>query len=97
MQTLSTNNITKDNSDEILLIIDVLARHVHEEWVRGRLEDGWTWGPVRNDQLHQHPNLVPYDELAESDKEYDRNTAMATIRALQTLGFHIEKNVNSEK
>lgn len=89
--TIDTLENTNNCSEDFLQLIDILARQVHEQWMHGRLEEVWTWGPVRNDQLHQHPNLVPYDDLAENDKDYDRNTALATIRTLHTLGYRIEK------
>ena len=35
--------------------------------------------------------LVPYDELPESEKDYDRNTAMQTLKLILKLGYRIEK------
>ena len=36
------------------------------------------------------PLLVPYNELAESEKEYDRNTALETIKLIIKMGYRIE-------
>lgn len=47
------------------------------------------YGPARNDELKQHPGLVPYDELSESEKEYDRVTAMEALKAIYALGYKI--------
>jgi hypothetical protein len=56
-----------------------------------RLSDGWTYGPERNDALRQTPCLVPYDELPESEKSYDRETAGCVIQALLEEGFSITR------
>lgn len=66
-----------------------IAANVHEVWAQQRIAEGWTCGAVRNDALMQHPCLVPYDQLPESEKEYDRNTAQETLRLIVALGFSI--------
>ena len=57
----------------------------------GRVKEGWTYGKTRNDELKQHPCLVPYGDLSDSEKEYDRNTAMETLKLIMKLGYKIEK------
>src|SRR5262249_55787800 len=69
----------------------LLARNTHENWARQKLDDGWRYVPERNDERKEHPNLVPYEELSEEDKEYDRRTAMETLKAILALGYRIEK------
>ena len=76
---------------EIQQIGEMLAKNAHEIWSAQRLADGWTWGPVRDDARKQHPCLVPYEELAESEKEYDRLTAGETLKVLLAMGFDIRK------
>lgn len=71
----------------LLSILEELAQNVHENWAAGRLRDGWSYGSVRNDELKEHPSLIPYEELPESEKEYDRATVLAT------LGFLKEYNL----
>jgi hypothetical protein len=78
-------------SPEVLAIAEILARHVHDSWVRVRLAQGWRNGPRRDDRKKEHPCLVPYDELSEEEKESDRQTTLATLRALSDLGFEIRK------
>lgn len=78
-------------SEELLELREAIAENVHDIWSQGRLRDGWTYGPVRNDVLRQNPCLVPYEELPESEKEYDRNTAMETLKSIIKLGWKIEK------
>ena len=68
-----------------------IAKNVHDVWAAGRIKDGWTYGPVRDDANRQHPCLVPYEELSEEEKEYDRNTAQETLRLIMKLGFNISK------
>jgi RyR domain len=67
-----------------------LAEHAHDVWARERLAQGWTYGPRRDDAAKEHPCLVPYDQLAESEKQYDRNAALETLKAIRALGFTIE-------
>ena len=56
-----------------------------------RLEEGWVYGEKRNDDLKTNPCLVPYEELPEEEKAYDRNTAMETLKLIVKLGYRLEK------
>ena len=76
-------------TNEIRELTELLARHTHDVWARGRIAEGWRWGPHRDDARKQHPSLVPYEQLPESEKNYDRNTAMETIKAISALGYRI--------
>jgi hypothetical protein len=73
----------------IVELTERLAENAHEVWAQERLAQGWTYGPQRNDTLRQHPSLVPYQQLPESEKVYDRNTAMQTLKAIIALGYRI--------
>jgi len=77
--------------DELMVLMERLAEHNHDVWAMQRIKDGWTYCLTRNDEKKEHPDLVPYDELPESEKEYDRQTAMETIKAIISMGFKIEK------
>lgn len=77
---------------DIEALVELLARQVHTTWARQRLQDGWRLGPRMNDARKEHPSLVPYDELPESEKQYDRNTAIATLKSIIALGYRIEKS-----
>lgn len=72
-------------------LTESLARNAHEVWARQRLADGWRLGPVRDDRLKLHPCLVPYEELPESEKQYDRNAALETLKMIIALGYQIVK------
>ncbi len=76
---------------ELVPRIDQLAAHIHSVWAARRRGEGWTWGPERDDPGLRHPNLVPYAELSDAEKAYDRETAAETIRCLLALGYRIER------
>lgn len=76
---------------ELTLLTEKIAENVHEIWSAGRIADGWVYGPARNDEKKTHPCLIPYDQLPEGEKEYDRNTAMETLKLIVALGYKIEK------
>jgi hypothetical protein len=88
-QPIETEAVTL--TPELLALTERLAEHVHDLWSRQRLADGWRYGPHRDDAKKQHPGLVPYGELAESEKEYDRLTATETLKAITALGYRIVK------
>ena len=71
---INTSNVQL--SQELEDLTELLSENTHEIWAQGRVNDGWTYGEVRNDENLEHPCLVPYDQLSESEREYDRNTAM---------------------
>lgn len=70
-------------------ISEQLAKNIHEVWAQQRLSEGWKYGRERNDERKEHPCLIPYEELPENEKEYDRNTALETIRFLIAKGYRI--------
>ena len=84
-QPVSTEDI--ELSTEILQLTEQVAANVHEVWASGRIAEGWEYGRTHNYELKHHPCLVPYDELPESEKEYDRKTAMETLKLIHKLGF----------
>lgn len=77
--------------EELLELTERIAENAHDFWALGRIREGWTHGPTRDDSLKTHPDLVPYDELPEGEKEYDRTTAMSTLKLIQELGYEIRK------
>lgn len=75
--------------DNLDILIERIAENVHEIWAQGRMEQGWTYGNERSDALKTHPCLIPYEELSEVEKAYDRNTAVGTLKLIIKLGFNI--------
>ena len=80
-----------DLPESLIQLSERIAENVHEVWAKARMDEGWTYGEKRDDIHKKHPCLVPYDELPEEEKEYDRNTAMNTIKMVKKLGFRIAK------
>ena len=78
-------------SEELLELIEKLAENVHDVWAVGRINEGWTYGEKRDDSKKQSPCLVPYYDLPDSEKEYDRNTTITTIKAILALNYKIVK------
>ena len=78
-------------SPEILELTEQLAQNIHEVWSQGRMAQGWRFGPQRDDAKKEHPSLVPYEQLSESEKDYDRSTALQTLKTMIVLGYRIEK------
>lgn len=76
---------------ELSELQELLSKNVHETWAAGRIADGWKYGSVRNDSTKEHPCLVPYEQLTEREKDYDRETAFQTLKAIVKLGFKIVK------
>lgn len=85
------------NTEDIILpyeleeLIEQMARNVHDVWAESRIAEGWRYGEQRDDQLKTHPCLVPYEELPETEREYDRQTAVQTLKLILKLGFNIHK------
>lgn len=77
--------------EEMDVLIEQIAKNVHEVWAKSRIEQGWSYGKERNDALKQHPCIVPYEELPEVEKAYDRDTALETLKLISKLGFKISK------
>ena len=78
-------------TEDILELTERLAKNAHDHWTLQRMAEGWRYGPRRDDGKKEHPCLIPYKDLVQSDKEYDRKTAMETLKAIIALGYKIEK------
>lgn len=77
--------------EQMNALVEQMAKNVHEVWAQSRLEQGWKYGKERNDALKQHPCLIPYEDLPEIEKAYDRDTAIGTLKLMIKLGFKISK------
>ena len=78
-------------TDDLQELQEAIAENAHEVWAAARKAEGWTYGSVRNDALKQHPDLIPYSALPDSEKEYDRLMAVNTIKLVKKLGWKIVK------
>lgn len=91
-EPIDTSKVIIDS--EHLKLVELLAKNTHEIWAQQRLSDGWKYGEARNDRLKHHPCLIPYEDLPDSEKEYDRLTAIGVIKTLLALGYNIEGKGN---
>lgn len=107
MLTITTNDMNTyipkpiDISDvelteDLNALREAIAENAHEIWAENRQKEGWTYGPVRNDELKQNPDMVPYSQLPDSEKEYDRQMAIKTIKLLIKLGYDLIKREDTE-
>lgn len=76
---------------DLVALTERLAENAHDVWATQRMADGWRLGAVRDDRAKTHPCLIPYADLPDSEKQYDRATAMQTIKAILAMGYRIEK------
>ena len=88
-QPIDTSNV--ELSTDFMELAEKMAENVHEVWARTRIEQGWTYGPERNDAEKKHPCLVPYNQLPEEEKVYDRKTSLETLKFIINAGFEIRK------
>ena len=88
-QPIDTREIALDET--ILQLSEQLAKNTHEVWALQRSKQGWSYGEHRDDAAKKTPCMVPYEQLPESEKEYDRSTAMETLKLILKLGYRITK------
>jgi hypothetical protein len=88
----SAVTLTQELSD----LGELLARNVHEVWAQQRMESGWRHGPEWDDDEKRHPYLVPFEELPEAEREFDRGMAMGAIKAILALGFRIQTHTKAD-
>ena len=81
---------------ELLELTEKIAENVHDVWAVGRIKEGWKLGLVKDGEAKTTPLLIPYGELPESEKEYDRNTALETVKLIIKLGYKVEKKPAKE-
>lgn len=86
---IDTHDVTLP--EELSNLAEMIAKNVHETWSADRMKEGWKYGEERNDVEKKHPCLVPYEELTETEKSYDRNTSQETLKLIIKLGFKITK------
>ena len=77
--------------EELEMLVEQMSKNVHDVWAETRIAQGWSYGEQRDDAQKLHPCLVPYEELPDSEKEYDRNTSIGTLKLILKLGFKISK------
>ncbi|MBE6201090.1 MAG: Ryanodine receptor Ryr [Rikenellaceae bacterium] len=77
---------------ELVELREAIAENAHDVWAAERQAQGWTYGPTRDDAKRQTPCMVPYSQLPDSEKKFDRDMAVGTIKLLKKLGYDIVKH-----
>jgi ryanodine receptor 2 len=94
MVTYTPHSIDTSNihlNEDLNNLVDFLAKNTHENWANERIKEGWKYGQKRNDIKKEHPCLVSYEALPESEKEHDRIVVKELLKTIVLLGFRIEK------
>lgn len=85
---IDTTSVTLDA--QLTDLTERLAEHTHDLWALERMAQGWKLGAKRNDSTKEHPCLVSYADLPDSEKVFDRKTVLGTLQAIIALGYRIE-------
>ena len=88
-EPINTDDI--ELSEDIMELCELISKNTHDVWAKNRIKDGWSYGEKRDDAEKLHPCLVPYEELSEEEKEYDRKTSFETLKLIIKLGYKITK------
>ena len=83
-------------SSELSELSEKIAENTHDVWAVERMKSGWTYGEQRDDVNKKHPCLIPYADLPDSEKEYDKSTSIETLKVITKLGFTITKDHTNE-
>ena len=86
---IDTSEVVLD--EELLELTELIAKNVHDVWAKGRMQEGWVYGEVKDELKKTTPCLVEYEQLSENEKAYDRNTALETLKLIVKLGYQINK------
>ena len=80
-----------DIPEDLKPLVELIAKNVHEVWAQERINEGWVYGEEKSSSKKTTPCLVPYEELSEQEKDYDRHTALETLKTVIKLGYKIER------
>ena len=83
-------------SEDLNELREAIAENAHDVWAIERQEQGWTYGPQRNDATKQTPCMVAYSQLPDSEKKFDREMAMNTLKLVKKLGYDLIKREETE-
>lgn len=92
---INLENVELD--EQLLELREAIAENAHEVWAATRMSEGWTYGPFRDDEKLENPDMISYNLLSETEKDYDRLLAMNTLKLVEKLGWEIRKKENVEK
>ena len=82
--------------EELNELREALAENAHDVWAVERIAQGWTYGPKRDDDKKETPCMVPYSQLPESEKKFDRDMAESSLKLVKAVGYEIIKKEDTE-
>lgn len=82
--------------EELNELREALAENAHDVWAVERMAQGWTYGPKRDDDKKETPCMVPYSQLPESEKKFDRDMAESSLKLVKAVGYEIIKKEDTE-
>ena len=88
-KTIDTSHVQL--TPDVEELVERLAENNHDIWAQKRIDEGWRYGQRRNDDAKEHPDLVPYDQLPESEKEYDKTTVVEVLKTIVAFGYELRK------
>ncbi len=77
--------------EDVQALAETIAKNTHEVWAKARIEEGWALGTMRDDRKKQTPCLVAYEDLPESEKQYDRIISENVLKLIIKLGYDVIK------
>lgn len=89
---LSDVELTEDLNE----LREAIAENAHDVWAVERQAQGWTYGEQRDDNKKETPCMVPYSQLPDSEKKFDRDMAMNTLKLVRKLGYDLIKREETE-
>ena len=83
-------------TEDLNALREAIAENAHDVWAAERQAQGWSYGPQRDDTKKQTPCMVAYSELPDSEKKFDRDMAMNTLKLMKKLGYDLIKREETE-
>ena len=84
---LDTSDVTL--YEKHLELVEKLAINEHETWASEMQNKGWSYGEVVNEIEKKTPYLVPFEQLPNENKEWNREVASEAIKNILKLGYTI--------
>lgn len=72
-------------------LVETMAAHNHDVWAESKIKKGYSFGYVTSDEAMTHCDLIPYEDLTEEKKQYDRDTSLGALKLILSLGYTITK------
>lgn len=84
----STDEVAVDHN-AYLTLCDAWAKRQHEDWVKDRTDNGWSYGTVFSVKDKKHPLLRPWDQLPDKFKKIDLEHPQMLLDLLNDQGYAV--------